>query len=101
MHIRQPKIPALKAEGQASMVDAEAMQDSRLKIVDVNGVADNVVTVIVGFAPREARLDAAAGHPQRETAAVMIAAVVGCRQSALAIDGAAEFAAPNDERLVE
>ena len=37
----------------------------------------------------------------RETARMMVAAVIGRRQLALRIVGAAELAAPDDERVVE
>ncbi len=46
-------------------------------------------------------LDAAAGQPDGEAAGMMVAAVVGGRQLALAVDGPAEFAAPDDQRVVE
>ena len=57
--------------------------------------------VVVGLAERDARLHAAAGHPHREAAAVMIAAVIGRGEPALAIDRAAELAAPDHQRVVE
>ena len=47
------------------------------------------------------RLDAAAGHPHGEAARMVVAAVVVLREPALAVDGAAKLAAPDDERVVE
>ena len=42
-HVRQPKVPALVAEGQAFVVDAEAMEDRSLQVVDVDGIVRDVV----------------------------------------------------------
>ena len=61
----------------------------------------DVITVIVRFAVVDPGLHAAAGHPHREAARMMIAAVVVLGQPALAVDGAAEFSAPDDQRVVE
>ena len=47
------------------------------------------------------RLDAAAGQPDGEAARMMVAAVVVGGQLALAVDGPAELAAPDDQRVVE
>ena len=43
----------------------------------------------------------AAGHPEGEASGVVVATVGGIGHAALAVDGAAEFAAPDDEGLVE
>src|SRR5262249_18031675 len=94
-------VEALELVRQTLVVDAEAVQDRRVQIVNVHGVVDDVVTKVVGLAVDDARLDAAAGHPDREATRVMIAAVVVARQLALAVDRAAELAAPDDERVVE
>ena len=92
-------VAALEAEGQPFVVDPEAMQDRRIEVVNVDRVADDVVTVVVGLADN-ARPDPATREPHREAAAVMIAAVV-VLQAALSVDGASELAAPDDERLIE
>src|SRR5665213_4181381 len=83
------------------MVDAEAVQDRGVERVDVDRILHDVVAEVVGLAIDHARLDAAAGHPDREAARVMIAAIILARQRALTVDRAAEFAAPDDERLIE
>ncbi len=46
-------------------------------------------------------LNAAAGQPDGEAARVVVAAVVGGGERALRVGRAAEFAAPDDERVVE
>src|SRR5262249_17979933 len=101
MYIRQPEIASLEAVRQARVLDAEAVEDGRVQVVDVHRVARDVVAVIVGLAELEAGANAAAGHPEREAAAVMIAAVVGRSECALAVDRAAGLAAPDDDRIVE
>ena len=65
------------------------------------GILDDVVAEVVGLAVDRAALRAAAGHPHGEAARVMVAAVVLVGQAALRVDRAAEFAAPDDERVVE
>src|SRR3954471_3561307 len=77
------------------------MQGGGLEVMDVDRVAGDVVAVVVGFAVGEAGLDAAAGHPEGEAAAVVVAAVVVLGEGPLGVDGAAEFASPDDQRLVQ
>src|SRR5262245_59048498 len=101
MHVGQPEVASLKAIGQPRVIDAQAMQHGGLEIMYVHAVLHNVVAIVVGFAVADARLDAAASHPEREAAAMMVAAVVGRGEGPLAIDGASEFAPPDDERLVQ
>src|SRR5438067_204899 len=98
MHIGQTIIASLEAERQSFVVDAKAMQNRGIEIVNVNRIANDVVAVVVGFAQDDAGLDAAACQPHRETTAMMVAAVV-VLQSALAVDRAPEFAAPDDQRF--
>ena len=57
--------------------------------------------MVVGLAEGHAGLDAAAGQPHGEAARMMVAAVVVGRQLALAVDRAAELAAPHHQRVVE
>lgn len=92
MHVRQPEVAALEAVDEAGVVDAEAVEGGGLEVVDVDRVFDDVVAVVVGFAVGDARLDAAAGHPEGEAAAVVVAAVVGLGEGPLGVDGAAELA---------
>src|SRR5215469_1742736 len=83
------------------MLEAEAAENRRVVVVNVDRIIHHVVTEIVGFAVGNARLDAAAGQPSSKATAVVIAAVVVFGQRALAVDGTAELAAPNNERVVE
>ena len=67
-----------------------------MQVVDMKGVLDGAQAEVVGAADRLAAFDAAAGHPHREAGGVVVTAVAlfGHR-------GAAEFAAPDDERVLE
>ncbi len=56
MHVGQAVMPALELERQPGVVDAQAVQQGRMQVVDVHGIASDVVAVIVGFAMCEARL---------------------------------------------
>ena len=94
-------IQSLHLKRQSPVVDAKAVQDRRVQIVDMHGVFDDVVAEFVGFAVDDAGLDAAAGHPDREAARVVVAAVVFAGQPALAVDRPAKFAAPDHECIVE
>jgi hypothetical protein len=77
------------------------VQDGGVEVVDVDGILGDVVAELVGARRRCAGLDAAAGHPDGEAAGMMIAAVVGRGELALGVVGAAEFAAPDHEGVVE
>ena len=77
------------------------MQDGGLQVVDVHGIFGDVDAVVVGLAIGHAAAHAAAGHPVGETVRVMVAAVNLLSQFALAVDRAAELAAPDDECVVE
>ena len=67
-----------------------------MQVVNVDGILGNVVAPIVGLAVGDAAFYAAAGKPDGK-AAGMVVASVGFGVAALAVDGPAEFTAPNDE----
>ena len=101
MDIGQAVVAALVAEGEAFVVDAELVQEGRVEVVDGDLVADDRVAEVVGFAVDQAGLEAAAGDQGGEAVGVVVAAV-GIRDLAvLAEGGAAELAAPDDDRVVE
>src|SRR5262245_52389885 len=101
MHIRQPEIASLEAIRQPRVLDPKTLENRRVQVVNVHRIAGDVVAVIVRLAELDAWANAAAGHPEREAAAVMVAAVIRRGERALAVDGAAELAAPDDECIVE
>ena len=83
------------------MVDAEHFHDGGVEVMDVDGVFDDVVRELVGFAPDGTAFGAAAGHPHAEAARVVVAAVIIAAQAALAVDGSSKFTAPDDEGILE
>ncbi len=82
------------------MVEAHLVEDGGVEIVDVDGVFDDIIAKLIGFAVH-ARLDAPARHPDREGAGVMVAPVIVESELALTIVGSAKFAAPDNERFVQ
>ena len=97
----QTHVEALDFIRQAFVVDAQAVEDGGVHVVDVDRVFDDVVAEFVGLAVDDAGLDAAAGHPDGEAAGVMIAAVVVFGEFALAINRSAELPAPNHQRVIQ
>ncbi len=71
-------------------------------VADVDGVLDDVVAEVVGHAVDQAGFDAAAGEPHAAGIRVVVAAA-GAAEGGVAFDhrGAAEFAAPGDQGLIE
>ena len=72
--------------------------------MDVDFAFDHAVAHVVGLAVRQAPFHAAAGHPGTEAFRLMFAAVLLDRRGAaqvLAPRRAAEFAAPENKRVVE
>ena len=61
----------------------------------------DVVAEIVGLAVDDAALDSSSGHPLGVAAWMVVAAVVFIRQSALAVNRAAELPTPDDQGVVE
>src|SRR5205807_3120847 len=100
-HIGQAEVASLEFVGQAEVINAEAMQDGGLQVVDMHWIFEDVVGIVVRLADAQAALDAAAGHPNGETAGMMVAAIVRGGELALAIHGAAKFAGPHDESVVQ
>src|SRR5207244_10009203 len=83
------------------MVDAQAMEDRRVQVMNVHRVAGNVVAEIVRLAVSQSGLDPAAGEPDREAARMMVAAIILGRERTLAINSPAKLAAPDDESVIE
>ena len=50
LHIGQPKIAALKAEGQPLVIQPEQMEKRRVQVVNVNAVFYWVKTELIGLA---------------------------------------------------
>ena len=80
------------AEGEAFVVDAEEVEESGVKIVDVHGFFGGLEAEVVSFAVGHAAFDSAASHPHEEAVWVMVSAI-----SVFADGGASEFSTPDDE----
>ncbi len=72
------------------MVVPHAVHDRRIHIVDMDRVANDVVSVVVRFPMHDSRLDATPRHPDRKAAPVMVAAVV-ILQATLPVDCSTEL----------
>ncbi len=96
MDVGEAEVAAGVAVGEAFVVEAHEMEEGGVPIVDVHFVVHGFVAVVVGEAVVHAAFDAAAGHPEGEAFVVVVASV-----GALAVGGAAELAAPDDEGVLE
>src|SRR5262245_47483506 len=65
-HIRQPKIAALETICELLVIEADAMKDRRMQVMDMNTVLRNVKAQLIRFADRHAAFDAAPGKPHCE-----------------------------------
>lgn len=75
MHIREPVIAAEVSPGEFFVIESELMQDGGVKVVEVDLAGDGAEAEIVRLAVREARFDAATGHPGAKALGLMLAAV--------------------------
>src|SRR5580698_2064837 len=89
VHVGQSHVARAEAEGEFFVVQAEQVEHRRVEVVHLELVLDRIVAVLVGLAEDEARLHAAAGHPDRVAERVVVAAV-----AALGHRRPAEFARP-------
>jgi hypothetical protein len=83
------------------MIDPQAVQQRCVQIANVHGVLDDIVAKFVGPPVFEPALDAASGKPDGETSPVVVAIRLRIAERSLAVDGAADLAAPDDECIVE
>ena len=87
----------LELDKKEMVISVEVESDMKLKqIVDVHFAVDHIVAELIARALDVAALDAAAGHPRRETLAVVIAAV-----GALGVGRPAKLAAPQHQRVLQ
>ena len=99
--IGEPEVAALVAVGEPLVLDAHEVHERGVEVVHMHRLVDDVVAVVVGFSVGDAGLRAAAGEPHGEATRMVVAAVIVLCKDALAVGGAAEFSAPDDERVVE
>ena len=94
-------IETLIAERQPIMIDAQLVQNRGVQVADVDRIAQDVVAVIVGFPVLDSRSNSAAGEPSCKAATVMVSSVIVLRQFPLRVDGATEFAAADNQCVVQ
>src|SRR5438093_1471857 len=82
-------------ESQLGVIDAQAAEDRRVEVVDVDGVFGDVVGEIIRLTEGETAADATSCHPHTEAARVVVAAVGFVGEFALAISRSAELAGPD------
>jgi hypothetical protein len=99
--IGEPEVPALKLIGQARVINAQAMQDRRLQIVNMDRILYDVVAMVIGLSNADAGFNSAASGPNRETARMMVTAVVRFRELPLTINSSPELPSPNNQGLIE
>ena len=98
--IGEAKVSALEFKRELFVINAKKMQESRLEVVDMNGVFDHGKAKLIPLAIGKTAFDAPAGHPDGERVLMMVPAEVrGDRP--FRHGRAAEFAAPNDQGVVE
>ena len=83
------------------MVNAHQVHHGCLEIVDVDGVFDNVVAEFIGFAVADSFFHPGSGHPDREAARMVVAAIIVGGQFALRVIGAPKFSTPNHQRIIK
>ena len=104
LHADELLVEALEGEGEFLGVEAEEIEHGGVEVADVDGLVDDLVAHFVGLAVGDAGLHAGTSHPDGEGVGVVIAADESVAASASAVflhRGAAEFAAPDDEGVVE
>src|SRR5690606_17431874 len=82
---------------QLLVVETELVQQRRLKIVGSDDVGDRLVAELIGLAIGHAPLDSAAGQPDAEALAVVIASDVGPVTVVFGHRESADLAAPVDD----
>ena len=74
MNISQAELAALIRVGEPLVIEAEALQNSSLEIMDMNLVLDHLKPEIVRGSVCQSGLDAPTRQPHRECLRMMIAA---------------------------
>src|SRR5579862_6342274 len=100
-HPGQLLVESLELEGEFLVIDPELTQDRRVQVSHMHRVLDDVVGEIVRLSVADSGFDAAAGHPHREAARMMVPAIVVLGQGPLAVDRTAEFPTPQYQGVIQ
>ena len=79
MHIRQPEIPALRAEREFGVLEPEQVKDGRLQVVNVDLVFRDREPKLIRLTKHKPRLDPPTRQKNREAIGIMVAAENGAR----------------------
>ena len=94
-------IQALELVGELFVINAHAMKNGCVKVVDINGIFGDVVTKIIGFTIRDTGLGTATRHPHAEVFGMVISAVIIFGKSTLGVNCSTKFATPYYEGFIE
>jgi len=100
-HSGQTLVQSLEFISESLVVDAHAVQDCGVQIVDVHGIFRDVVAEIVGLTEGHATLDSTASHPHAKIPRLVLSAIVVLGQATLAVDSPPELTSPDDQRVLE
>lgn len=103
--VRETELPSLIAEGQLLMVDSEQVKDGGVEVVNVDGVAGDGVSQLIGGTMDMAAPRAATSHPDGigilVVVAPRIAALVPFASGSLSHGRTAELSTPDHKGVVE
>src|SRR5207237_1002203 len=100
-HIGQAHLAAFEQKCQSLVIQAEQLQDRRVKVVDVDALLAGAESELVSRADGPSALDAAAGQPGREAVRIVVASRAFVGVTTVGNRGASKLAAPNDQRAVK
>src|ERR1700730_8300565 len=88
---------------ELAMIEAEQIKHGRMQVADLDRVFYDFISHLIGLAVSDSGLNAAACHPNRERARVMIPAdILHCLTIAIFPHRrSAEFSTPDDERILK
>jgi len=98
---RKLLIQALKLVSELFIINAHAMKNRCVKVVDMNGIFGDVVTEIIGFTIRDTRLGTTTCHPHAEVFGMVISTVIFFSKSALRVNGSTKLTTPYYEGFIE
>jgi len=98
---RKLLIQPLEFVGELFVINAHAMKNRCVKVVDVNGIFGDVVTEIISFTIRDTGFGTTTRHPHAEVFGMVISAVIIFGKSTLGVNCSTKFATPYYEGFIE
>src|SRR5882762_3791752 len=100
-YVSEPVASALVFVNKLLVVIGKQVQDSGLKIMNMNRIFDDIISQLICFAIDDSRFDPTACHPYTKAAWMVIAAITIRLKFTLAIIRASEFATPDYQRFIQ